>query len=143
MRAATLGLAVVIVQLALPQSALAQSAARHNSSRGSSTTKRVVWSLIGAGAGFGLGAMFGLHKFDDATHSDRKVTLSAITGAVIGGFAGGVLSGDVKPSSWPKRPRTVEGRIAFPKFGTERDRALRARVAAANQRAFLSTAASR
>ena len=65
MRAAAAVLVVMIIQLALPHPALAQSAARHNSNRGSSTTKRVVWSLIGAGAGFGLGAMFGLHTFDD------------------------------------------------------------------------------
>lgn len=104
MRAASAVILAVFVQLALPQPVLAQSAARHNSSRGTSTTKRVVWSLIGAGVGFGVGAMFGLHKFDDATNSDRKVTISAITGAVIGGLAGGFLSRDGAPSFVPKRP---------------------------------------
>ena len=61
----------------------------------SSTTKRVVWTLVGIGAGFGAGVFIGLHAFDDAINSDRKVWTSAIVGAAAGGLAAGLLSRNV------------------------------------------------
>jgi len=64
-------------------------------SRASSSGKRAVWALIGAGLGFGAGLILGLRWFDDAPHSDRKVWTTAIITAVAGGVAGGVLSGQV------------------------------------------------
>jgi hypothetical protein len=60
--------------------------------KSSSSTKRVVWTLVGIGAGFGAGLLIGLHAFDDAINSDRKVWTSAIVGAAAGGLAGGLLS---------------------------------------------------
>ena len=67
--------------------------------RSSSTGKRVVWTLIGAGVGFGAGLLIGLNKFDDATNSDRKVWTSALVGAGAGGVAGALLSGRGSSSS--------------------------------------------
>ena len=57
-----------------------------------SNTKRVVWTLVGIGAGFGAGLFLGLNAFDDATNSDRKVWTSALVGAAAGGLAGNLLS---------------------------------------------------
>jgi hypothetical protein len=75
-----------------------------------SSTKRVVWTLVGIGAGFGAGVLLGLNAFDDAINSDRKVWLSAIAGAAAGGLAAGLLSKNVgrEPSargkSWSGAP---------------------------------------
>jgi hypothetical protein len=57
-----------------------------------SNTKRVVWTLVGIGAGFGAGLFLGLNAFDDAINSDRKVWTSALVGAAAGGLAGNLLS---------------------------------------------------
>ncbi|MGH2793246.1 MAG: hypothetical protein ACRDKG_02975 [Actinomycetota bacterium] len=65
---------------------------------GTSTGKRIVWTLIGAGIGFGAGLMFGLRQFDDAIDSDRKVWTSALVGAGAGGVAGAWLSGRGSPN---------------------------------------------
>jgi len=61
----------------------------------SSTTKRVLWTVVGAGAGFAAGVFIGLNKFDDALYSDRKVWTSAIVGAAAGGVAGALLSRNI------------------------------------------------
>ena len=63
--------------------------------KASSTTKRVIWTAIGAGAGFAAGVFIGLNKFDDALYSDRKVWTAAIVGAAAGGVAGALLSRNV------------------------------------------------
>ena len=55
----------------------------------------MVWTLVGIGAGFGAGVFLGLHAFDDAINSDRKVWTSAIVGAAAGGLAAGLLSRNV------------------------------------------------
>jgi len=47
-----------------------------------------VWTIVGAGAGFGLGVWAGLTKFDDAIDSDRKVWTTAIVSAAAGGVLG-------------------------------------------------------
>jgi hypothetical protein len=47
-----------------------------------------VWTVVGAGAGFGLGVWAGLTKFDDAINSDRKVWTTAIVSAAAGGVLG-------------------------------------------------------
>ncbi len=75
----------------------ADTAGRPSATRtkSSSSTKRVVWTLVGIGAGFGAGVFIGLHAFDDAINSDRKVWMSAIAGAAAGGLAGGLLSRNV------------------------------------------------
>jgi hypothetical protein len=48
----------------------------------------VLWTVSGAGAGFGVGLWTGLSAFDDAVNSDRKVWTSAIVGAGAGAVAG-------------------------------------------------------
>ena len=40
----------------------------------------VLWTISGAGAGFGIGLWAGLSAFDDTINSDRKVWTSAIVG---------------------------------------------------------------
>ena len=47
--------------------------------------RTVLWTTVGAGAGFGIGLFAGLTAFDDAIDSDRKVWTSAIVGAAAGG----------------------------------------------------------
>ncbi len=64
----------------------------------SSSTKRVIWTVVGAGAGFAAGVFIGLNKFDDALYSDRKVWTTAIVGAAAGGVAGALLSRPSSPS---------------------------------------------
>jgi hypothetical protein len=65
------------------------------STKASSSTKRVVWTVVGIGAGFGAGLFIGLHAFDDSINSDQKVWTSALVGAAAGGLAGGLLSRNV------------------------------------------------
>ena len=62
-----------------------------------STSRRVLWTLVGAGAGFAAGLVFGLRQFDDAVDSDRKVWTSAVVGAAAGGVAGALISGAGSP----------------------------------------------
>ena len=66
-----------------------------SSPRASSTTKRVVWTRVGIGAGFAAGVYIGLSAFDDSINSDRKVWTSAIVGAAAGGLTAGRLSRNV------------------------------------------------
>ena len=105
-RAAAFTLAAVVV--ALPHAAHAQWAATAPprpapAPRAAPAATRVIWTLVGAGAGFGAGAMFGLRKFDDAIDSDRKVWLSAIGGAAAGAVLGATLSADRAPAPLRKR----------------------------------------
>jgi hypothetical protein len=69
-----------------------------------STSRRVLWTLVGAGAGFAAGLVFGLRQFDDAIDSDRKVWTSAVVGAAAGGVAGALISGagSSRPSRQPQ-----------------------------------------
>ena len=88
--------AMVVASVLAEGAALAQS---KGSASSRSSTKRIVWTIVGAGAGFGVGVWLGLNKFDDAINSDRKVWASAIVGAAAGGLAGGLLSADRKHES--------------------------------------------
>lgn len=104
--------------------------------RTSSTTKRVVWTLVGIGAGFGAGVFIGLHAFDDAINSDRKVWMSAIAGAAAGGLAGGLLSRNVGRvpavdawgSSGPRRDRRIAPSMSALPVMSSNDDLLRRRV---------------
>jgi hypothetical protein len=82
----------VLASLILLQLPLAAQGRDSQSTRKSGTTKRVIWTIVGAGAGFAAGVFIGLNKFDDAIDSDRKVWTTAIVGAVGGGVAGALLS---------------------------------------------------
>ena len=84
MRVLSLTLAL-LVSSALFSPALAQQPP----GRGGHT---VVWTTVGAGAGFGVGVFAGLTVFDDAVNSDRKVWTSAIVGAAAGGTLAYLLS---------------------------------------------------
>jgi peptidoglycan/LPS O-acetylase OafA/YrhL len=87
---------VVLIGLLAAVPAFADTGER--APKASSTTKRVVWTLVGAGAGFAAGVFIGLNKFDDALYSDRKVWTSAIVGAAGGAVAGALLSRPSKQS---------------------------------------------
>ena len=52
----------------------------------------MLWTISGAGAGFGIGLWAGLSAFDDAVNSDRKVWTSAIVGAGVGAVAGYLIA---------------------------------------------------
>jgi len=97
---------IAIVVLLAPLSAAADTGQSSGASKPSSphpsTTRRVVWTVIGAGAGFAAGAFLGLNKFDDSINSDRKVWTSAIVGAAAGGVAGALLSRNIG-----RAPRTT------------------------------------
>jgi hypothetical protein len=93
-KAFCLGLAGLTV-CAVPASADTGGRARATRTTASSSTARVVWTLVGIGAGFGAGLFIGLNAFDDAVNSDRKVWTSAIVGAAAGGLAGALLSKNV------------------------------------------------
>jgi hypothetical protein len=82
---------------------------REAAPKASSSTKRVIWTVVGAGAGFAAGVFIGLNKFDDAINSDRKVWTTAIVGAAAGGVAGALLSRPSRPSpSVAKTARPAE-----------------------------------
>ncbi len=102
--------------------AFADSPRARQSTGRSGTGKRVVWTLIGAGAGFGAGVLFGLNKFDDAINSDRKVWTSALVGAAAGGVTGALI-GRAAASSMPSmraRPddRSVDALVPKPVLGS-------------------------
>jgi hypothetical protein len=63
-----------------------------------------IWTIVGAGGGFGLGVWAGLHWFDDAIHSDRKVWTTAILSAAAGGVLGYLVD------RHRARPRTAPSR---------------------------------
>jgi len=85
-------LAVVLLGLFLvPASSFAEPQATPPTKKSSSATKKVVWTAIGAGAGFAAGVFLGLNKFDDAINSDRKVWTTAIIGAAAGGVGGWLI----------------------------------------------------
>jgi len=82
-----------LIVLLLGHAPLAADGGRQASSpTSSSSTKRVVWTLVGIGAGFGAGTLIGLHAFDDSINSDRKVWTSAVVGAAAGGFTAWLLT---------------------------------------------------
>ena len=93
-------------------------AARPTKAAATSGSKRVLWTVVGIGAGFGAGLLIGLNAFDDAIDSDRKVWTSALVGAAAGGLTGNLVgknigrvpavrvnrrtdAGDVRGISWP------------------------------------------
>jgi len=75
-----------------------------STTKASSSSKRVIWTLVGIGAGFGAGVFIGLNAFDDAINSDQKVWTSAIVGAAAGGLAGGLLSRNIGRAPQVKTP---------------------------------------
>jgi hypothetical protein len=93
--------ATMLVLLLVPPAASAEQATSSGQRAQYRTALRVVWTLIGAGIGFGAGLMIGLHQFDDAIDSDRKVWTTALVTAAAGGIAGNLLSRDISPAARP------------------------------------------
>jgi hypothetical protein len=63
--------------------AFAQQQRAENSRR-----TKVIWTVIGAAAGAGVGMWAGFQKFDQATFAERKITTATIAGGAIGGVVG-------------------------------------------------------
>lgn len=78
--------------LALPVSAFAdEKSPSAPKAASSSTKKKVIWTIVGASAGFVGGIALGLALHDDSINSDRKAwtTVAICTG--LGGFAGAMV----------------------------------------------------
>jgi hypothetical protein len=105
--------AVTLVTLMAAAPVAADSARTESAStaRTGSSGKRVLWTVVGAAAGFGAGVFLGLAKFDDAIDSDRKVWTTALLTAAAGGIAGNLLSRDVGPRAGAPAARALAGRI--------------------------------
>lgn len=67
----------------------------------------VLWTVAGAGAGFGVGLWAGLSAFDDAVNSDRKVWTSAIVSGGIGAVAGYLIGRSRTNHSHPSTTTSV------------------------------------
>jgi membrane associated rhomboid family serine protease len=87
--------------------ASADTTGRSAPAKASPSSKRVIWTLVGIGAGFGAGLFIGLNAFDDAVNSDQKVWTSALVGAAAGGLAGGLLSRNVGRAPQVKAARSI------------------------------------
>jgi len=86
---------------------------------GGSKGKRAAWIALGAGAGFAGGVFLGLDWFDDATNSDRKVWLTAISFAAAGAITAALLTrNDSKPSPVARLApaRELIGNLPAPSF---------------------------
>jgi hypothetical protein len=96
-QALCIGLMGILLGGAVPAAAGddTKAAAPPPKARASSGSKRALWTMVGIGAGFGAGLLVGLHAFDDAIDSDRKVWMSALAGAAAGGVAGNLLSKNI------------------------------------------------
>jgi hypothetical protein len=96
MRRITTGILVMALLAAVPAAAEPKRAAtepkRAPAVKSSSTNRRVLWTVIGAGAGFAAGTFIGFNKFDQALYAERKIWTTAIVGAAAGGVAGALLS---------------------------------------------------
>ena len=68
------------------------------------------WTAVGAGAGFGLGLYVGFLAFDQATYAERKITTTAVVGAVAGAV-GGYLIGRIRQEN--RRPGPTIGATAI------------------------------
>ena len=80
---------VLIASLLAGSTASAQTVAGTPDSNGGRTA---LWTVVGTGAGFGIGIWAGLHVFDDAVNSDRKVWTTAILSGAAGGILGHLIS---------------------------------------------------
>jgi hypothetical protein len=95
-RACVLALAGVLLCHSPAWAGPEQTTAATPPAKSQSSGKRVMWTVIGAGAGFAAGMLLGLNQFDDSTNSDRKVWTAALVGAAGGGIAGALLSRNVR-----------------------------------------------
>ena len=113
MRARIISSVALIALLAGSAPSFADDGSQQKS--GMSRGKRIGWITLGAGAGFASGVFLGLDWFDDATNSDRKVWLTAISFAAAGAITAALLTRDrgnpspVARSSAPKRELVGDG----------------------------------
>ena len=91
-----------------------------------SSGRAALWTIVGAGAGFGLGLFLGLNAFDDAINSDRKVWTSAIAGAAAGGTLGYLVGRSQRSASTPAASAALTEREVRSLAQSVRLRALRA-----------------
>lgn len=89
---------MLIALLTLTLAGAMPAAAQAQSQSSTVSGRRVTWTLIGGGIGFGGGVLLGVAKFDDAINSDRKVWTTALVSAAGGAVLGNLLSR-------PRRPR--------------------------------------
>ena len=54
--------------------------------------RSALWTVVGAGAGFGCGLLIGLTAFDDAIESERKIWTTALASGAAGGAIGYLVS---------------------------------------------------
>lgn len=104
---------MLILTLASGSVASAQSTPAGNSDN----NHTALWTIVGAGAGFGLGIYIGLNAFDDAVDSDRKVWTTAFLSAAAGGVLGYLISrGRSKSTARPDLapPAASPGRAGQP-----------------------------
>ena len=80
------------------------SAAHAQARSGNSGKGTVIWTVAGAGGGFGVGLWVGLTKFDDAINSDRKVWTSAVVGAAVGAVGAYLIGRSRAARSRPNPP---------------------------------------
>jgi hypothetical protein len=66
-----------------------------------SKTRRAVWTVVGAAAGFTVGLCAGLRAFDDAIDSDRKIWTLSMASAAGGAAAAWYLARPRRPSVRP------------------------------------------
>lgn len=79
----------------------------HGQSASRGSGRQVMWTAVGAGAGFGVGLWAGLTAFDDAVNSDRKVWTSAVVGAAVGGVTGYLIGRSRRDRTRPATTHTV------------------------------------
>lgn len=93
---------IVLIALLTLTMAGAMPAAAHAQSQSSTVSgRRVTWTLIGGGIGFGGGVLLGVTKFDDAINSERKVWTTALVSAAGGAVLGNLLSRPRRPGPPP------------------------------------------
>jgi hypothetical protein len=104
----------------------ATTAAQTSGNSDPRTTRKALWTVVGAAAGFGVGLWAGLHAFDDAIDSDRKVWTTAFVAAAGGGIAGFLIGRrgtrpDLGPAFRTLREGALGGQFAprtAPRLGT-------------------------
>jgi hypothetical protein len=92
---------IIVVALIATVSALPAFAQAQTHKRAGTIAK---WTLIGAGAGFGIGFLQGMRVYDDAIYAEQKIWRAAWLSALAGG-AIGVLVGAAR--SHPGRQPSV------------------------------------
>ena len=127
------GLTIVILVLADSALALSQSPAP---SRGGSGLKRVVWTVVGAGIGFGAGVLVAMVAFEDSVDSDRKGWTTAVVGAALGGIIGNLAGAEATSRKQRNRVLRFDGWPLVLGRREDPDPGLEGRIAMTNRALF-------